>query len=109
MLKKEGISLVTAENGKIGVKAFEESGEFEFDAILMDIRMPVMDGYEATKAIRALDRKDSKTIPIIAMTADAFEDDIQKCLDVGMNAHIAKPIDPDIMFKTIEGVISKPE
>ena len=59
----------------------------------MDIRMPVMSGYEATRAIRALDREDAKTIPIIAMTADAFSEDIKHCLDAGMNAHIAKPID----------------
>ena len=63
-----------------------------FDAVLMDIRMPVMTGYEAAKAIRALDRGDAD-IPIIAMTADAFSEDIQRCLDCGMNAHIAKPID----------------
>ena len=64
-----------------------------FDGILMDIMMPVMDGLAATKAIRALDRKDAKTVPIIAMTANAFDEDAKKCLDAGMNAHLAKPLD----------------
>ena len=64
-----------------------------YDAVLMDLRMPIMNGYEATEAIRGLDRPDAKTIPIIAMTADAFAEDIKKCLDCGMNAHVAKPID----------------
>ena len=61
--------------------------------MLMDLRMPIMTGYEATRAIRAMDRPDAKTIPIIAMTADAFAEDVKKCLDAGMNAHVAKPID----------------
>ena len=68
--------------------------------------MPVMNGYEATEAIRALERKDAGSIPIIAMTADAFEDDKKKCRDAGMNAHISKPIDPDTMMSTIAGAVS---
>ena len=75
------------------------------NAILMDIRMPVMTGYEATKALRALARPDAATIPIIAMTADAFSDDIQRCLDCGMNEHIAKPIDVDQVLEILENYI----
>ena len=71
----------------------------------MDIRMPVMTGYEATEAIRALDRPDAKEIPIIAMTADAFAEDMQKCLDCGMNAHMAKPIDVDVVARILEKYI----
>ena len=71
------------------------------DVVLMDIRMPVMDGYEATKRIRALPRADAKTVPIIAMTADAFADDVKKCLQAGMNGHIAKPIDPKILYNEL--------
>ena len=72
-----------------------ENRKGDYDAILMDVRMPVMNGYEATRAIRALERPDAQTIPIIAMTADAFSEDIKKCLDSGMNAHTAKPINMD--------------
>ena len=84
-----------AENGKVCLDKFRESGEGHYEAILMDVRMPVMTGYEATEAIRALEREDAKTIPIIAMTADAFSEDIRRCLDSGMNAHTAKPINLD--------------
>jgi CheY-like chemotaxis protein len=83
-----------AVNGQEGVEKFSQSAPGEYSAILMDLRMPLLDGYGATKAIRELNRKDAKTIPIIAMTADVFADDIQKCLDTGMNDHVAKPIDP---------------
>ena len=81
-----------AENGKICLEKFQESEPGQYDAILMDVRMPVMSGLEATSAIRALNRPDARTIPIIAMTADAFSEDIKRCLDSGMNAHTAKPI-----------------
>lgn len=92
ILSTAGFQLERAENGKICVEKFEQSEEGTYDVILMDIRMPVMSGYEAAKAIRALERGDAK-IPIIAMTADAFSEDIQHCLECGMNAHISKPID----------------
>jgi CheY-like chemotaxis protein len=72
----------------------------------MDIRMPVMDGYEAARAIRALKRPDAGTIPIIAMTADAFEEDVQKCLNAGMNAHISKPIDPNRLYQILHDYAS---
>jgi len=92
LLSDIGINLEWAENGKICLEKFQESEQGYYDAILMDIRMPVMNGYEATTAIRALERPDAQTIPIIAMTADAFSEDIQRCLDCGMDAHTAKPI-----------------
>lgn len=95
LLSDIGMELEWAENGKICLEKFRESKEGYFDAILMDVRMPVMTGYEATEAIRALDHPDAKKIPIIAMTADAFSEDIRRCLDSGMNAHTAKPINLD--------------
>ncbi len=90
LLTDAGCNVVTAENGKIAVDLFSKSKPNEFDVILMDVMMPVMDGYQATSAIRALKRSDSD-VPIIAMTANAFADDIQKCLSSGMNGHVAKP------------------
>lgn len=95
LLTDIGMELEWAENGKICLEKFRESKEGHFDAILMDVRMPVMTGYEATEAIRALDHPDAKKIPIVAMTADAFSEDIRRCLDSGMNAHTAKPINLD--------------
>ncbi len=93
LLSEEGLELDWAENGQVCVEVFQQSDVGYYDAILMDIRMPVMNGYDAAKTIRSLERPDAAEIPIIAMTADAFAEDIQRCLDVGMNAHIAKPID----------------
>ncbi len=81
---------------------FENSDIGFYDAILMDIRMPIMNGYEATETIRALDRADAAEIPIIAMTADAFSEDHKKCLEAGMNAHIAKPIDMQEVVKQLK-------
>ncbi|MDE7045319.1 MAG: response regulator, partial [Acetatifactor sp.] len=77
-----------------------------YDAILMDVRMPVMGGYEATKTIRALSRADAQAIPIIAMTADAFSEDIKNCLDSGMNAHTAKPVNLDELLSLLKKFIS---
>ena len=93
LLTAEGLELDWAENGQICVEKFQAAQPGYYDGILMDLRMPVMTGYEAARAIRALDRSDAKTIPIIAMTADAFAEDVKKCLDAGMNAHVSKPID----------------
>ena len=93
LLSAEGLEIEWAENGQICVEKFEASEPGFYDAILMDLRMPVMTGYEATAAIRKLERPDAGAIPIIAMTADAFAEDVQKCLDTGMNAHVSKPID----------------
>ncbi len=94
-----------AENGRIAVEMFERSAPGRYDAILMDVRMPEMDGLQATAAIRALDRPDAKTIPIIAMTANAFDEDVQQSLQVGMNAHLSKPVEPDHLYQTLETLI----
>ena len=94
-----------AENGKIAVDMFGKSPPGFYDAILMDIRMPEMDGLEAAQTIRAMDRPDAKTIPIIALTANAFDEDVQRSLQVGMNAHLSKPVEPDALFETLETMI----
>ena len=107
LLSQLGLELHWAENGKICVEMFENSPQGTYDGILMDIRMPVMTGYEAAQAIRALEREDAKKIPIIAMSADAFSDDIQKCLKCGMNAHIAKPVDMREAQRVLEKFILK--
>ncbi len=92
LLSDIGLKPEWAENGQICLEKFEQAEEGYYAAVFMDIRMPVMTGYEATEAIRALARPDAKTIPIIAMTADAFSEDVQRCLDCGMNAHTSKPV-----------------
>ena len=94
-----------AENGRIAVDMFAESAVGFYDAILMDIRMPDMDGLEAAQTIRAMDRPDAKSIPIVAMTANAFDEDVQRSLQVGMNAHLSKPVEPDALFETLETLI----
>jgi PAS domain S-box-containing protein len=101
LLESRRMIVNIAENGQRGMQCFADSNTGYYDVILMDIRMPVMDGYEATKRIRALPRADAKTVPIIAMTADAFADDVKKCLQAGMNGHIAKPIDPKILYNEL--------
>ncbi len=101
MLKELGLEADCAADGKKGLETFAASQPGEYAGILMDIRMPVMDGYAAARAIRALDRPDAASIPIIAMTADAFEEDVQKCLCAGMNGHLAKPIDPEQMREVL--------
>jgi len=106
LLNENGIVTSIADDGQQGVKAFAESTPDFYAAILMDIHMPIMDGFEAAGAIRALKRQDAKTIPIIAMTADAFSDDVQKCLNAGMNDHIAKPIDPAKLMQVLNKNIS---
>lgn len=101
LLRDLGLELDWAENGEVCTDLFQSSEPGCYDAILMDIRMPIMDGYEATDAIRAMDRPDAG-LPIIAMTADAYSDDIQKCLSHGMNAHVAKPIDIDEVARILK-------
>lgn len=93
MLQDLGLIVTPAQNGKEALDIFEQSDTHTFDYIFMDVMMPVMDGLEATRRIRSLDREDAKTTLIIALSANAFEDDIKECLDAGMNAHVAKPID----------------
>ena len=93
MLQDLGLIVTPAQNGKKALDIFEQSDTHTFDYIFMDVMMPVMDGLEATRRIRSLNREDAKTTPIIALSANAFEDDIKECLDAGMNAHVAKPID----------------
>ena len=78
---------------------------WHYDAILMDMRMPEMDGLQATRAIRAMDRADASEIPIIAITANAFDKDVERSLQAGLNAHLSKPVEPDVLFRTLEGFI----
>lgn len=94
-----------AENGRIAVEKFEEHEEGYYDAILMDMRMPEMDGLEATRRIRAMSRADAKSIPIIALTANAFDEDVQHSMQAGLNAHLSKPVEPDVLFETLEGLL----
>ena len=101
ILSIEGASCVIAENGKQVLERFKESEEGEFDAILMDVQMPVMNGYDATRAIRTLARGDAGRIPIIAMTANAFAEDEKEALSAGMNVHLAKPIDVGMLKQVI--------
>ena len=101
LLKYEGAIITMANDGQQAVGLFNNNPVGTFDAILMDIMMPVMDGLTATKAIRALNRPDAGTVPIIAMTANVFEEDVQKCLAAGMNAHLVKPLDIEKVKKTI--------
>ena len=105
ILEMEGMESELAENGQIAVDMFSKNPPGYYDAILMDIRMPVMDGLTATETIRALDRADAKTIPILAMTANAFDEDVQRSLQAGMNAHLAKPVDPELLFKSLKEFI----
>lgn len=107
LLTDIGMELDWTENGQLCVEKFEKSDPGYYDAILMDVRMPIMDGYEATRSIRSLSRPDAKTIPIIAMTADAFSEDIKRCLDSGMNAHTAKPINLDEVLALLKKYILK--
>ena len=104
LLKIEGAECTICENGEEILKAFEQSAPGDYDMILMDVQMPVMNGYEATKAIRKSSHEQAKTIPIIAMTANAFSDDIHHSLTVGMNAHISKPVEMKVLEKTISSI-----
>ena len=94
-----------AENGLVAVNLFERHEPGYYDAILMDMRMPEMDGLEATRTIRSLQREDAKTIPIIALTANAFDEDVQRSMQAGLNAHLSKPVEPEILFETLENLI----
>ena len=106
LLQNEGADVTRAWNGQETVEIFKKSRSGEFDVILMDIMMPVMNGYEATKRIRSMDREDAKTIPIIAMTANAFTEDRLKAKKAGMNEHIAKPVDVKLLVKVIHELLN---
>ncbi len=105
VLSMRGMQVEHAENGRIAVEMFEEHEAGYYDAVLMDMRMPEMDGLEATRRIRAMNRPDAKTIPIIALTANAFDEDVQHSMQAGLNAHLSKPVEPDILFETLEGLL----
>ena len=93
--------MVTAHNGKIAVETFRSSAPGTFDCVLMDLMMPVMSGYEATRVIRDMEREDAKAVPIIALSANAFEEDVAMAKDAGMNEHLAKPVDMKELFKAM--------
>ncbi len=107
ILTEAGFSVDTAEDGQEAVDKLLKAGEGAYDVVLMDIQMPVMDGYEATKAIRAASAPWLHKLPILAMTANAFEEDRKKALGVGMNGHLAKPIDTDKLFTALEEVLQE--
>lgn len=105
VLSMRKIETDLAVNGKEAVHLYESKPEGYYDAILMDMRMPEMDGLEATRVIRSLGRRDSETIPIIALTANAFDEDVQQSLQAGLDAHLSKPVEPDVLFETLEKLI----
>lgn len=108
ILEDCGALVEPVSNGLEAVHKFEASDEETFDVILMDVMMPVMDGITATKTIRAMERPDAKTIPIIAMTANAFKEDEEKCMAAGMNEHLAKPLEEDKVVRAIyENIVKK--
>ena len=109
LLTDDGAKVTVANNGRQAVEYFESNSPGTFDAILMDVMMPVMDGIAATKAIRAMDRADAKTVPIIAMTANAFEEDKREAIAAGMNEHIAKPVQADKLLSILSEVIRQQE
>ncbi len=105
VLSMRDIEVEHVENGQLAVESFEAHDPGYYDAILMDMRMPVMDGLEATRRIRAFDREDAKQIPIIALTANAFDEDVQRSMQAGLNAHLSKPVEPEALYETLEGLI----
>ena len=105
ILQMRGITTDRAENGKIAVDLYSKHPEGYYDAVLMDMRMPEMDGLEATRLIRASGRSDSESIPIIALTANAFDEDVQRSMQAGLNAHLSKPVQPEILYETLETLI----
>ncbi len=109
LIEMKGAEIRHAENGRIATELFAQSEPGHYDAVLMDVRMPEMDGLEATAAIRALDRLDAATVPIIALTANAFDEDVQRSLLAGMNAHLSKPVEPEHLYQTLEELIWEAE
>lgn len=107
LLNCQGVEVTSAENGREALDTFSESEEHYFDAILMDMQMPEMDGCESARSIRALDRSDAASVPIIALTANTFAEDIARTAKARMNAHLSKPVEPDLLFATLEQMISE--
>ena len=105
VLSMREIEAELAGNGRIAVDMFQSHEPGYYDAVLMDMRMPEMDGLEATKAIRSMARADAKTVPIVALTANAFDEDVQRSMQAGLNAHLSKPVEPDALFETLENLI----
>ena len=105
VLSMRDMEVEHVENGLLAVESFESHEAGYYDAILMDLRMPVMDGLEASRKIRALDRPDAKEIPIIALTANAFDEDVQRSMQAGLNAHLSKPVEPETLYATLEGLV----
>ncbi|MEG1104147.1 MAG: response regulator, partial [Oscillospiraceae bacterium] len=109
MLTNKHLDVEVAENGLLAIETFAQKPDKYYDAILMDIRMPVMDGITAAKSIRQMRKADAKTVPIIAMTANAFDEDMDKTKAAGMNAHLAKPIEPLVLYETMQYFLFKSE
>ena len=105
MLAEAGAEIMTAYDGRAAVDAFAASEPGTFDCVLMDLMMPVMSGYEATRVIRSLNRSDAQAVPIIALSANAFEEDVAMAKDAGMNEHLAKPVDIRKMFKVMSRLV----
>jgi CheY-like chemotaxis protein len=105
VLQTRGMQVDLAVNGRIAVEKVADHPAGYYDAILMDMRMPEMDGLEATRRIRAMDHEDAKTIPIIALTANAFDEDVQRSMQAGLNAHLSKPVQPEVLYETLESLI----
>ncbi len=108
MLEEVGINVTCVENGQLAVEMFQNKAPDSFDVILMDIMMPVMNGLDATRAIRALERPDAKTIPIVAMTANAYDEDVRHAREAGMNGHLTKPIDTGLLYRTLGELYHRP-
>ena len=109
LLMRQGMTVETAENGQVALSKYMSNAPGSYDLILMDVRMPYMDGLTATKSIRSSGKSDAKTIPIVAMTTNAYDEDVKRSLDAGMNAHLIKPVDAKVMYCAIEAAISHKE
>ena len=107
LLTHAGFAVETAENGQLAVDMVSASEPGDYHAILMDIQMPVMDGYAAARAIRALKRRELAEIPIVALTANTFREDVEAAREAGMVAHLAKPVDVQALLSTLQGVLSQ--
>jgi CheY-like chemotaxis protein len=105
VLSMKEMEVEVAENGQLAVEMFRTHEEGYYHAILMDMRMPVMDGLEATRVIRSMKRSDARTIPMIALTANAFDEDVQRSMQAGLNAHLSKPVQPEALYETLESLI----